>query len=73
MFYRQRHFSIIVDSDNRPDLMIVDKIIDLPRHIRTTAMNPPLTFRTLNRIATNLLTTDTTRIHFGNTTFLLKE
>ena len=72
MFHRERHFNIIVDSDNRPDMMIVDKIIDLPSHIRTTVMNPFLTFRTLNRITTNMLNTDTTRIHFRNTTFLPK-
>ena len=72
MFHGERHFNIIVDSDNRPDMMIVDKIIDLPSHIRTTVMNPFLTFRTLNRITTNMLNTDTTRIHFRNTTFLPK-
>ena len=37
---------------------------------RTTKMKPPLTFRTLNRITTNPLTTGTTSINFRNTTFL---
>ena len=32
-------------------------------------MNPPLIFRTLNRITTNPFTTDTTRIRLQNTTF----